>query len=87
MKMADMGTMTRLEEAVLKFLTAEQAVEEIGFELKKLQRLNRAAKTALRDARYQMELQTDFRAIDPVSVEECGELYVDYLFPYVAPPM
>ena len=81
MKMKDMGTMTKLEEAVLKFLTAEQAVEEIGFELKKLQRLNRAAKTALRDARYQMELQTDFRALDTVTLQECEELYVDEMYP------
>ena len=69
---------TQLEDAVLKFLTAEQAVQEITFELRKLQRLQRAAKMAVNDARYQMELQTDFRAMNSVTIKECQELYSPY---------
>ena len=67
----------KLETAVIKFLTAEEAISFLAFEIKKLNRLQRLAKMSLIDARHEMELQTDYVASKQggFGLDDCKELY------------
>lgn len=69
-----------LEDHVLQFVTAEQAIEVLSWEIRKLNRTLKFAKSQRNDAKREMELAVETPSNYP-TIDECVELYWGWNLP------